>query len=89
MIMKLTMDRDTDVDTDTGMDTDMDTERYAKFSHTKNRGISRNFVKFHDTESRIIPRNFVQFRIEYGIHGSTKNIRNSVSAEFRKHPISQ
>jgi hypothetical protein len=28
----------------------------------------------------------VQFRIEYGIYGSTKTIRNSVSAEFRKHP---
>ncbi len=28
----------------------------------------------------------MQFRIEYGIHGSTKNIRNSVSSEFRKHP---
>jgi hypothetical protein len=31
-------------------------------------------------------RNFSQFRTEYGIDGSKKNRRNSVSTEFRGHP---
>jgi hypothetical protein len=49
---------------------------------------SAEFDEFCNMEFRIIPRNFGQFRIVYGIYGIEKNIRNSVSAEFRKHPIS-
>jgi hypothetical protein len=45
------------------------------------RGILSNSVTRNSVSAE-----FLQFRIEYEIHGSTKNIRNSVSAEFRKHP---
>jgi hypothetical protein len=53
----------------------------------------RNSVHEKVTEFREIPRNFTefrrnlsQFRMEYGIDGSKKNRRNSVSTEFRGHP---
>jgi hypothetical protein len=51
----------------------------------KFRGISRNYTTRNSAEIR---RNFSQFRTEYGIDGSKKNRRNSVSAEFRGHPTS-
>ncbi len=64
--------------------------RYTEF-HTwkksrnsvKFRGISRNHTSRNSAEFR---RNCSQFRTEYGIDGSKKNQRNSVSAEFRGHP---
>jgi hypothetical protein len=43
-------------------------------------------VKLYNTEYSGIPRNFSQFRMDYGIDGSKKNRRNSVSTEFRGHP---
>ncbi len=49
----------------------------------KFRGISRNYPTRNSAEFR---RNFSQFRTEYGIDGSKKNRRNSVSTEFRGHP---
>jgi hypothetical protein len=49
----------------------------------KFRGISRNYRTRNSVEFR---RNFSQFRTEYGIDGSKKNRRNSVSTEFRGHP---
>jgi hypothetical protein len=49
----------------------------------KFRGISRNYMTRNSGEFR---RNFSQFRTEYGIDGSKKNRRNSVSTEFRGHP---
>jgi hypothetical protein len=49
----------------------------------KFREISRNYTSRNLAEFR---RNFSQFRTEYGIDGSKKNRRNSVSAEFRGHP---
>ncbi len=60
------------------------------FLTPKSHGIPRNsaeFFEFRNTEFRVIPRNLGQFRILYGIYGIKKNIRNSVEAEFRKHPI--
>jgi hypothetical protein len=51
---------------------------------TEFREIPRNFRELYDTEFSGIPRNFSQF--EYGIDGSKKNRRNSVSTEFRGHP---
>jgi hypothetical protein len=45
-----------------------------------------NFTELYDTELSGIPRNFSQFCTEYGIDGSKKNRRNSVSTEFRGHP---
>ena len=66
--------------------------RYTEFQHEKKsrnsakfRGISRNYTSRNSAEFR---RNFSQFRTEYGIDGSEKNRRNSVSTEFRGHPIS-
>ncbi len=64
--------------------------RYTEF-HTwkksrnsvKFRGISRNYTSRNSAEFR---RNCSQFRAEYGIDGSKKNRRNSVSSEFRGHP---
>ncbi len=50
----------------------------------KFRRISRNSTSRNSAEFR---RNFSQFRTEYGIDGSKKNRRNSVSTEFRGHPI--
>jgi hypothetical protein len=50
----------------------------------KFRGISRNYTSRNSAEFR---RNFSQFRTEYGIDGSKKNRRNSVSTEFRGHPM--
>ncbi len=38
------------------------------------------------TEFCEIPRNFRQFLTEFGRDGSTKNIRNSLSTEFRRRP---
>ncbi len=65
--------------------------RYREFlawkisrNSVKFRGISRNYTTRNLAEFR---RNFNQFRTEYGIHGSKKNRRNSVSTEFRGHPI--
>jgi hypothetical protein len=49
----------------------------------KFREISRNYTSRNSAEFR---RNCSQFRTEYGIDGSKKNRRNSVSAEFRGHP---
>jgi hypothetical protein len=49
----------------------------------KFRGISQNYKTRNSAEFR---RNCSQFRTEYGIDGSIKNRRNSVSAEFRGHP---
>ena len=49
----------------------------------KFRGISWNYTSRNSPEFR---RNCSQFRTEYGIDGSKKNGRNSVSAEFRGHP---
>ncbi len=49
----------------------------------KFRGISRNYTTRNSAEFR---QNCSQFRTEYGIDGSKKNRRNSVSAEFRGHP---
>ena len=49
----------------------------------KFRGISRNYPTRNSAEFR---RNYSQFRTEYGIDGSKKNRRNSVSTEFRGHP---
>jgi len=49
----------------------------------KFRGISRNYSSRNSAEFR---RNFSPFRTEYGIDGSKKNRRNSVSTEFRGHP---
>ncbi len=49
----------------------------------KFRGISRNYTTRNSAEFR---RNFSQFWTEYGIDGSKKNRRNSVSTEFRGHP---
>ena len=64
--------------------------RYTEFQHEKKsrnsakfRGISRNYTSRNSAEFR---RNCSQFRTEYGIDGSKKNRRNSVSAEFRGHP---
>jgi hypothetical protein len=51
--------------------------------HEKRRGISRNYTTRNSAEFR---RNFSQFRTEYGIDGSKKNRRNSVSTECRGHP---
>ena len=66
--------------------------RYTKFrtwkksrNSVKFRGISRNYPTRNSAEFR---RNFCQFRTEYGIDGSKKNRRNSVSTEFRGHPKS-
>ncbi len=67
--------------------------RYTEF-HTwkksrnsvKFRGISWNYRTRNSGEFR---RNFSQFRTEYGIDGSKKNRRNSVSTEFRGHPKSE
>ncbi len=64
--------------------------RYTEF-HTwkksrnsvKFRGISRNHTSRNSAEFR---RNCSEFRTEYGIDGSKKKRRNSVSAEFRGHP---
>ncbi len=53
---------------------------------TEFREIPRKFTELYDTEFGEIPRNFSQFRTEYGIDGSKKNRRNSVSTEFRRHP---
>ncbi len=50
---------------------------------TEFRGISRNYSSRNSAEFR---RNFSQFRTKYGIDGSKKNRRNSVSMEFRGHP---
>ena len=50
------------------------------------REILRNFTKLYNTEFNGIPCNFSQYRTEYGIDGSKKNRRNSVSTEFRGHP---
>jgi hypothetical protein len=55
---------------------------------TEFREIPRKFTELYDTEFGGIPRNFSQFRTEYGIDGSKKNRRNSVSTEFRGHPRS-
>jgi len=52
----------------------------------KFRGISWNYTSRNSPEFR---RNCSQFRTEYGIDGSKKNGRNSVSAEFRGHPTSK
>jgi hypothetical protein len=49
----------------------------------KFREISRNYRSRNSAEFR---RNCSLFRTEYGIDGSKKNRRNSVSAEFRGHP---
>ncbi len=64
--------------------------RYREFrtwkksrNSVKFRGISRNHTSRNSAEFR---RNCSQFRTEYGIDGSKKNRRNSVSAEFRGHP---
>ncbi len=66
--------------------------RYREFrtwkksrNSVKFRGISRNYTTRNSAEFR---RNFNQFRTEYGIDGSKKNRRNSVSTEFRGHPSS-
>jgi hypothetical protein len=53
---------------------------------TEFREIPRNFTELYDTEFSGIPRNFSQFRTKYGMDGSKKNRRNSVSTEFRGHP---
>jgi hypothetical protein len=53
------------------------------------REIPGNFTELYNTEFSGIPRNLSQFRTEYGIDGSKKNRRNSVSAEFRGHPITR
>jgi hypothetical protein len=50
---------------------------------TEFREISRNYTSRNSAEFR---RNCSQFRTEYGIDGSKKSRRNSVSAEFRGHP---
>ncbi len=52
----------------------------------KFRGISRNYTQRNSAEFR---RNFSQFRTEYGIDGSKKNRRNSVSTDFRGTPTAQ
>ena len=64
--------------------------RYTEFrtwkksrNSVKFRGISRNYTSRNSPEFRW---NCSQFRTEYGIDGSKKNGRNSVSAEFRGHP---
>ncbi len=64
--------------------------RYTEFckwkksrNSVKFRGISRNYTTRNSAEFR---RNFSQFCTEYGIDGSKKNRRNSVSTEFRGHP---
>ncbi len=49
----------------------------------KFRGISRKYTTRNSAEFR---QNFCQFCTEYGIDGSKKNRRNSVSSEFRGHP---
>ncbi len=49
----------------------------------KFRGISRNYTTRNSAEFR---HNFSRFRTEYGIDGSKKNRRNSLSTEFRGHP---
>ncbi len=49
----------------------------------KFREISRNYTSRNSAEFR---QNCSQFRTEYGIDGSKKKRRNSVSAEFRGHP---
>ncbi len=54
--------------------------RYREFRTWKK---SRNYTTWNSAEFR---RNFNQFRTEYGIDGSKKNRRNSVSTEFRGHP---
>ncbi len=66
--------------------------RYAEYrtwkksrNSVKFRGISRNYTTRNSAEFH---RNFSQFRTEYGIDGSKKNRRNSVSTEFRGHPTS-
>jgi hypothetical protein len=55
---------------------------------TEFREIPRNFTELYDMEFSGIPQNFSKFRMEYGIDGSKKNRRNSVSTEFRRHPSS-
>ncbi len=64
--------------------------RYTEFytwqksrNSVKFRGISRNYTTRNSAE---FLRNCSQFLKEYGIDGSKKNRRNSVSAEFRGHP---
>jgi hypothetical protein len=52
---------------------------------TEFREIPRNFTELYDSAE--FRRNFSQFRTEYGIDGSKKNRRNSVSTEFRGHPM--
>ncbi len=54
--------------------------RYTEF-HTWKK--SWNYTTWNSVEFR---RNWSQFRTEYGIDGSKKNRRNSVSAEFHGHP---
>ncbi len=54
--------------------------------HEKSHGILWNSAEFHGIIRHGIQRNFSQFRTEYGIDGSKKNRRNSVSTEFRGHP---
>jgi hypothetical protein len=63
-----------------------DTRNSVMKKVTEFREIPRNFTELYDTEFSGIPRNFSQFRTEYGIDGSKKNRRNSVSTEFRGHP---
>jgi len=61
----------------------------GEFLSPKSHGIPRDTAEFRvgsHTEFRLLPRNFGYFRIVYGIYEIKKNIRNSVSAEFRKHP---
>ncbi len=65
--------------------------RYTEFltgnksrNSVKFRGISRNYRTRNSAEFRGI---LGQCRTEYGIDGSKKNRRNSVSTEFRGHPI--
>jgi hypothetical protein len=64
--------------------------RYTEFltwkksrNSVKFREISRNYMQRNSAEFR---RNFSKFRTDYGIDGSKKNRRNSVSTEFRGHP---
>jgi hypothetical protein len=51
------------------------------------REIPQNYnYNYKTRNSAEFRRNFSQFRTEYGIDGSKKNRRNSVSTEFRGHP---
>jgi hypothetical protein len=53
---------------------------------TEFREIPRNFTELYVTEFGGIPPELQPIPHEYGIDGSKKNRRNSVSAEFRGHP---